>query len=321
MVRQVSRRAFVLIGMHRSGTSALTRVLSLLGAGLPKTLIGAAPGNEAGHWESRAVCELNDRILRAAGSAWYDWRAIDPHFFASPQAAELRAEAKATLADEFGDSVLFVLKDPRICRLYPFWQEVLTDAGVEPLPVIPLRSPLEVAASLEARDGMLPALGMLVWLRHVLDAERFSRGGQRVVTGYDALLADWRPAADRIAGTFRLRWAAPAAEAGKAINGFLSTELRHHAVDATIEAPGLAPWIRDTFSILHRWAAEGEDAADHPALDRTEEALRATEPCFAPLIATGIEAVLKARELEARLAKVAAASGLPRREDDGPEKE
>ena len=127
-----------------------------------------------------------------------------------------------------------------------------------------------------------------------------------MVTGYDALLADWRPAADRIAGTFRLRWAAPAAEAGKAINGFLSTELRHHAVDATIEAPGLAPWIRDTFSILHRWAAEGEDAADHPALDRTEEALRATEPCFAPLIATGIEAVLKARELESRFSAVTA---------------
>ena len=45
------RRAVIVLGMHRSGTSALTRVISLLGADLPSSLMPANLSNEAGFFE------------------------------------------------------------------------------------------------------------------------------------------------------------------------------------------------------------------------------------------------------------------------------
>src|SRR6516225_2492198 len=79
------RRVCVMVlGMHRSGTSALSRMLNLLGCDLPKTLMGPSKGNEAGHWESRAIADFNDRLLESAGSDWHDWTAINPGWFSSP---------------------------------------------------------------------------------------------------------------------------------------------------------------------------------------------------------------------------------------------
>ena len=73
---KVKKSAILVAGMHRSGTSAVCRVLSILGCTLPKTLSGSAPDNERGFWESLAVKDLNDRILASAGSAWDDWEGI-----------------------------------------------------------------------------------------------------------------------------------------------------------------------------------------------------------------------------------------------------
>ena len=128
--RSADRTGVLSLGMHRSGTSALSRVLSLLGCDLPKTLIGANSSNEAGHWESTEIARLNDEILASVGSLWHDWLAFNPGWYSSPKAAEFREKALEVLADEFAQSRLFVLKDPRICRIAPFWLEVLEAAGV-----------------------------------------------------------------------------------------------------------------------------------------------------------------------------------------------
>ena len=68
------RRVVLILGMHRSGTSAVARVVNLLGAALPKKLLEAAPGNEAGHWEPIELVSLHDRMLAEAGSRWEDFR-------------------------------------------------------------------------------------------------------------------------------------------------------------------------------------------------------------------------------------------------------
>ena len=62
-----NRTAILICGMHRTGTSALTRVLSLLGAALPRNIYPPGTGNELGHWEPRDVVKLHDEMLNAAG--------------------------------------------------------------------------------------------------------------------------------------------------------------------------------------------------------------------------------------------------------------
>ena len=66
------------------------------------------------------------------------------------------------LRSDFGDSRLFVLKDPRMCRLVPFWRSVLNEFGAARCFIIPVRHPLEVAASLKARHGFLTAKALLL---------------------------------------------------------------------------------------------------------------------------------------------------------------
>src|SRR5687768_6845936 len=89
-----SQRVCILVlAMHRSGTSAFARVLSLLGCDLPKTLMQANKSNEAGHWESDPLRLLNDRILKSAGTKWDDWLEVHPGWLLSPKAAEFHEEA------------------------------------------------------------------------------------------------------------------------------------------------------------------------------------------------------------------------------------
>ena len=64
--------ALFVLGFGRSGTSALTRVLSLCGAALPAGLLGATAQNPRGCWEPRAAIHLNEAILRRHGSSAYD---------------------------------------------------------------------------------------------------------------------------------------------------------------------------------------------------------------------------------------------------------
>src|SRR5687768_7609969 len=115
-----NRRALLVMGMHRSGTSALARVLALRGADLPSHLLPANEGNRSGYWEPRRVVELNDRILASFNVAWDDpfapacvsLSAIPPHFI---------AEARALLGEEYAaSSNLIVLKDPRCTLLIDF---------------------------------------------------------------------------------------------------------------------------------------------------------------------------------------------------------
>ena len=123
--------------------------------------------------------DLNDAILAAAGTDWKDWRKFDLNKIDALQADVLRARAKEALAEEFGDVGFAVVKDPRMCRLMPFWGPVFAEAKWSARALLPIRPPLEVSQSLHCRDGIGPAHGCLLWLRHVLDAEAETRGMAR----------------------------------------------------------------------------------------------------------------------------------------------
>jgi hypothetical protein len=224
----VKRQALLVLGMHRSGTSAVAGLLVRLGAAAPKTLMGASESNARGHWESEAFCALNDRLLAAAGTTWSDPRRIDPAFF-GPAARRFGAEMRKLLAQEFGRAPLVCIKDPRICRLLPFWLPQLAACDVAPRIVFVLRHPLEVALSLKARNGFAIEHSLRLWLRHNLDAERDTRALPRVFVAYEELLRDWRACARRIARKFALDWPHPMRAAAPDIASFLSSALRHHA--------------------------------------------------------------------------------------------
>lgn len=255
------RVAYVVLGMHRSGTSSVAGTLALLGAAAPRTLMRPAEDNPKGFWESEVVTAFNDRLLAADGSSWSDWRRFSPP--SDPAWAE---EAGRVLEAEFGDAGAIVLKDPRICRFFPFWRRVLEGAGYTPLIVAPVRDPLEVAASLNARNGMDPARALRLWLRHVLDAEAASRGLSRHVMGWDAFIGDWRGETARMAARLN-RPLSPTTDQAEAVDAFLTADLRRQTPGEG-HSPAL---VARTHAALLDLARHGE----HADLHRTLDALRA----------------------------------------------
>ena len=116
--------ALLVLGMHRSGTSAITRVLNLLGCALPGDLLGANPSNPTGHWESQRALEINDALLHGLGRQWDDLRAMPADWLGSDAAARARGLIAEFVRTEAGSAPLWALKDPRLCLLAPLWIEV-----------------------------------------------------------------------------------------------------------------------------------------------------------------------------------------------------
>jgi hypothetical protein len=164
----------------------------------------------------------------------------------------LEDECRRLLHAEFGDASRFVLKDPRMCRFVPFWLRVLQHESITPAAVLVCRHPLEVAASLEARDGFGRERSLLVWLRHVLDAEFDTRSIRRTCVRYEDLLRDWKAVVHQISTD--LDWTGPAwSSTGEAeIERFLKPEHRHHRADgnATDVPVVLTDWVGRAWDAL-----------------------------------------------------------------------
>ncbi len=266
------RQAVVILPMHRSGSSALSRVLSLLGCDLPKTLMVGNETNPTGHWESTVIRTLNDDVLASGGSQWQDWQAFNPNWYKTPKPREFQVRALEILQDEFGASSLFVFKDPRVCRIFPFWRDTFAVAGIAPKIILTVRHPQEVAASLERRkDNGIPALvGLLLWLRYMLEAEADSRGMTRAFVSYDKLLRDPVGVAESLQDRLGLFWPSLSELQADEIRGYVDPTLRHH--DAVAGAglagvPDFREWLDEVYEIFLRWSRDGEDGADYPALD------------------------------------------------------
>nr|MDJ0868824.1 sulfotransferase [Myxococcota bacterium] len=280
------RRGLLVLGAHRSGTSALTRVLSLCGATLPSHLMPGTDRNPAGYFESQVIFELHEQLLREAGRSWDDLGLFHEDWFLSDAASMWVDRLTETVHDEFGESPLFVLKDPRLCHLVPLWKRVLENVGAEPSCVLIVRNPLEVAESLKLAQGTELGKGMLLWLQHLLLAERDTRDLPRSLVSYDDLLRDWRAVVDKISSELGIAFPRRGRRAEAEISDFLTTRFRHHKSDPSdlFARHDVIGWIKRTFEWVGG-AAAGEGVPPD-ALDEILAAFQASEMAFGPVLAT-----------------------------------
>ena len=265
-----NRSAILVLGMHRSGTSAVTRVINLLGATLPKHLMPAATqNNPTGFWESANLQRFHDDLLASAGSAWDDWRPFNEQWYSSGVADQFSSDAHALLKSEFGRAPLLVLKDPRVCRFAPFWFRLLTAQRIRTCCVLPIRNPLEVAESLSRRDGLDPSISHLIWLRHVLDAELASREKPRAIVSYEHFLDDWREIMRRAGCELGVAWPKSWASAECDIDRFLERSLRHHrrSVDQVLASSAVCDWVKTAYVEVLRLETDKDCAAALHRLD------------------------------------------------------
>jgi len=272
--------------MHRSGTSALSGVLSRLGGDLPQTLMPANEYNAKGYYESLQLYQMNDAILASGGAQWDDWQPFNPNWLDSHRAEEFLAKGAEVLSDEFGASRLFVLKDPRVCLIMPFWTRLFEQEKIQPTYVHIHRNPIAVAKSLNTRDGLPLQYGMLLWLRHVLDAESGSRGARRCFTRYDMLLENWGAVVANIKKQTGIVFPRDSDAVDAEIDTFLSADLNtsDKAVLNTKDHRLLSDWAAKVYEVLQRWSEKGEDEKDFETFDTVRAEFDATAPMFGKLV-------------------------------------
>ena len=224
----------LVVGMHRSGTSAVTRALSELGLDLGgDPLMSATEANPTGHYEVGRLMAINDELLDAVGGRWSAPPAAGPDEVAALVETELAPRARRQIDQVFaGDG--WVWKDPRTSLLLPFWRSVLDP---EPAIVAVLRHPIEVARSLEARDGMAVDYGLALWerytrvlLRDLVGLPVYLVEYEATIDGPDAVLAGL---ADFVAANERLE--SPPDRAGAA-GAFVGDHRHQRATAADLDA-------------------------------------------------------------------------------------
>lgn len=190
--QQLPAQLVLVLGMHRSGTSALSGLLVQAGLNAPLDLMPASPANPRGYWESLGAVELSNQLLEQMGSHWSKCWDLPLACWGNHTAAikNWRYEMLQMLQSSFPAGSRAVLKDPRLCVLLPALQPWL-ESGLIPTTIfIPIRHPAEVVASLQIAEGIPNRQALLLWLGHVLHAERNSRQLNRQIVDYRLMLAE-----------------------------------------------------------------------------------------------------------------------------------
>jgi len=279
------RLALLVLGMHRSGTSAFAGLLGLCGASMPQNLIPANPRNPKGFFESEPLYLLHDELFAAANTSWQDLSPFPSRFMQSREAAAWETRVRETVVSEFGDSPFFALKDPRLCRLVPLWQRVLASMSVEPRYLLVVRDPLEIARSLHDSAGVPEASGLLLWLEYFLACERDTRGHPRSFVSYDDLLANWRAVLSRVEQDLAVGFPRHSRRSDAEIDAFLSRAHRHHVThaDEIFQREEVNPWVKQAY----RWAlsATAGESPDAGTLDAIRADFLQAEDAFGPALA------------------------------------
>lgn len=286
MTSEMTKSSVFVLGMHRSGTSMVAGLLSLLGLDLPKTLLPANEENPKGYFESPVFMDLNDRLLAALDSSWADWRMIEPRALADLQMSEAVEQVRGAVSAEFSSARMAIIKDPRICRLLPIWRTALGDLNFSSSAIIPYRSPAEVARSLNLRDGLTIAKGQMVWLRHSLDAELASRDMPRSFVPMPELIANPQGVLAQIAKDIGIEWPIPINDAKKKISNFVDTKLHRQKISRSGlgAAETVSSWVwaaYDAFEVLKK---KPRDLNAQKSLDEIRLAFDESQRLFAPIV-------------------------------------
>ena len=272
-LEQHPRRTLLLVlGMHRSGTSAYTNTFALLGAALPRSLMSGSISNEKGHFESSRLFLEHTKMLAEIGSQWYDWNALSKDFFKSTLARTLAARFAEIVREEYQDAELIVVKDPRICRFVPIWREVATLLDATIKVVTPFRNPMEVASSLKKRDNLAIQESLLVWTRHVLDAEFWTRDLPRAFIAYEALLGDWRSVVDQCSKEIGLAFPRRSPKVERQVDIYLDRALRRNmfADNEFLSHSNIPDWTKDAYVSLKKLQTDSRNQEVLRKLDQVK---------------------------------------------------
>lgn len=219
------RKCIFVIGMHRSGTSAMAGALHQLGISIGKDIMAPNEYNEKGYFENNKVYILNEQLLQLLGVNWSTTYMIEKDWWKNEQLLSSHKKKLFNYIDcEFEEEPVFLIKDPRISVLLPFWTDSMLAKGIESKFIILLRDPYSVTKSLKERDGFTFQKSERLWADYNLKIEYFTRNFDRIFVKYSELIEN----PDTVIKLVRDFLGVDIKDANNSVNEFLDSSLCHH---------------------------------------------------------------------------------------------
>lgn len=178
---------FVLVvGMHRSGTSVVSGMLSKLGVGFGRNLLGATYANPDGHYEDKQIIKINEEILMSAGGSWDAPPTCEKIKVAfNKRKEEIRRYLRSEGSKESG--AYFGVKEPRISLMLPMYVDMLGDVKI----IYVVRDEEDVASSIKKRNkiGLRYGVKLCRYYNKKIDSSLKKSKFDHLVIDYEALKA------------------------------------------------------------------------------------------------------------------------------------
>lgn len=274
----------VVLGMHRSGTSVVARAMATLGGQFGEHLMPAVAGvNDKGFFEDVDINAINVELLEAAGFDWHSMAPIDLNCIDVSLLDRLQTKAITALREKCAGTDTFVLKDPRLTRLVPFWRPVFACLNLRVVYVVAVRNPISVAKSLAKVHHVAEEKSYILWLAHLVAALQDTKDQERIFIDYDQLMNEPARELSRVSAATALPQHAEGLEEFE--REFLEQRLCNsrfsiNDLDVVRAAP---PHVKRVFSAMQR-AAVAEIGAYSPELDEAAEEGRRYLESIAPLL-------------------------------------
>ena len=194
--------------------------------------------NPKGYCELLEVLELHNRCLGSLQTTWDSLNFLPSDWQKSEAAQLAKLQIRDVFTKEFAGRDLWGVKDARLCRLAPLWQEELQGEGLKV--IVPLRHPFEVAHSLARFAGKKWTASLVYWLFNLFESERSTRSMTRVLTTYTELLTDPVKLMNRIEHQLDITFPCPAEERHSKLSNWVNPDLcRFRQQQASPSEPGL----------------------------------------------------------------------------------
>lgn len=261
------KKCLIVLGMHRSGTSALAGALHLTGFDLGQNIMPPADENPKGFFENQHIVDLNDRILEEMFTFWNEPFFIPEDWWKKKKFEPYKTKISELLRDEFSSGEPILVKDPRLCVLLPLYLDVFNTEGIEPEFVVCVRNPMEVADSLKRRNNLPLEKSLLIWMDYQLKAEWYSRGYRRAFIDYDEFLHYPVETTRKILLSLEIN-PGMNEKTGQDILAFLDLSLTHKTIENELSSENYLPDFRSFFHLqiaahLRDFNDEEVSASDH----------------------------------------------------------
>ncbi len=258
------------IGMHRSGTSALCNTLNDLGVYFGHNFIETQLEiNALGFWENKKCAEINEEIFRLLGINWYDICLLEHNWWSEDKFDKIKGEIRQFITSEFDANNLIAIKDPRLCKVLPLWKSALETSDCQLSAIVISRAPEEVALSLLKRDGLPKEYSYLLWSSYVLEAEENVSVLPSQHLTFGELLNDWKIVYRFLVEKLSFQPKKTLDDIEAEVTQHLQKKLKHHSIDQTQETPSSTSTFYVTAQNIYNFLAS--EASPHILDKQTKE--------------------------------------------------